>query len=89
VSDFWVVVDKIGLPLALLLFGLLALYFDVVVSGMRYRQMRRERDRLFNLLAGNASVTARSVTVADRSTSMAERLASVLATQPSGWDADA
>lgn len=88
-ADFWVVVDKIGLPLALLLFGVMALYFDVVVSGTRYRQMRRERDRLFNLLAGNASVTARSVTVADRSTSMAERLASALATQPSGWDDDA
>jgi hypothetical protein len=89
VADFWVVVDKIGFPLALLLFGLLALYFDVVVSGARYRQMRRERDRLFNLLAGNASVTARSVHVADRSTSMAERLAAVLATQPDGGDDDA
>lgn len=64
--DFWDVADKYGLPIALLLFGVLALYFDVVVSGARYRKVTRERDQLLRLCLGISRSSDRTAVVAKR-----------------------
>lgn len=47
--DFWTLVDKFGITITLLVYGILALYFDWVVSGKRYREIVRQRDRLLGL----------------------------------------
>lgn len=65
-SDFWSIADKYGLPIAMLIFAVLSLYFDLVVSGRRYRQVLRERDQLFRLAVGTTRVGERSASVASR-----------------------
>jgi hypothetical protein len=50
--DFWNVAKEYGLPIAFLWFGVMALYFDWVVSGKRYREAVRQRDRLLKLALG-------------------------------------
>jgi hypothetical protein len=47
--DFWAVAEKYGLPIAMLMFGVIALYYDWVVSGRRYREVCGQRDRLLRL----------------------------------------
>jgi hypothetical protein len=47
--DFWAVAERYGLPIAMLMFGVLALYYDWVVSGKRYRDVCGQRDRLLRL----------------------------------------
>jgi hypothetical protein len=47
--DFWAVAEKYGLPIAMLMFGVVALYCDWVVSGRRYREVCSQRDRLLRL----------------------------------------
>lgn len=48
--DFWTVAREYGLPAAMLMFGVIALYTDMVVSGRRYRATVRQRDELFRLV---------------------------------------
>lgn len=47
--DFWAVAEKYGLPIAMLMFGVVSLYCDWVVSGRRYREVCNQRDRLLRL----------------------------------------
>ena len=47
--DFWTVAEKYGLPAAMLLYAISALYWDWVVSGRRYREVVAQRDRLLRL----------------------------------------
>jgi hypothetical protein len=50
--DFWAVAKEYGLPIAMLLYGVMALYFEWVVPGKRYREVCRQRDRLLKLALG-------------------------------------
>lgn len=47
--DFWAVAEQYGLPIAMLMFGIVALYYDWIVSGRRYREVCSQRDRLLRL----------------------------------------
>ena len=47
--DFWAVAERYGLPVAMLIFALIMLYTDRVVSGKRYREVCGQRDRLLRL----------------------------------------
>jgi hypothetical protein len=47
--DFWTVAERYGLPFAMLLFAVVMLYTDRVVSGKRYREVCDQRDRLLKL----------------------------------------
>jgi hypothetical protein len=47
--DFWTVAEKYGLPAAMMLYAITALYIDWVVSGRRYRLVVTQRDRLLKL----------------------------------------
>lgn len=69
-------------------FGMLALYRDWIVSGKRYREVRRERDRLFQALLGVTQTGERVSNVAQRSTTMAERAFDALSRQKSETDDD-
>jgi hypothetical protein len=71
----------------MLFFAVSALYFDLVVSGTRYRQVRRERDQLLRAVLSIARTGERSAHLAERSTSMAERALSALARRE-GEDGD-
>lgn len=48
--DFWAVARDFGLPIAMLMAGVVALYYDWVVSGRRYRAVVKQRDDLFKLV---------------------------------------
>ncbi len=47
--DFWTVAERYGLPVAMLVFAVVMLYTDRVVSGKRYRDVVGQRDRLLKL----------------------------------------
>ena len=47
--DFWAFAEQFGLPVAMLLYAVWALYTDRVVSGTRYRDVVGQRDRLLKL----------------------------------------
>lgn len=64
--NFWEIADKYGLEIAMLVFGVLALYFDIVVSGRRYRAIRRQRDQLLRLALSGTRASERSARVAER-----------------------
>lgn len=64
--DIWEIADRYGLPIAMLMFGIVALYFDMVVSGRRYREMRRQRDQLLRLALSGTRVGERGASVAER-----------------------
>lgn len=64
--DFWAVADKYGLPIAMLFFAVVALYFDLVVPGRRYRRVLRERDQFLRLALSGTRVGERSARVAER-----------------------
>ena len=84
---FWELVETFGWPIGTSVFAVICLYFDVVVSGRRYRQVRRERDQLFRAILAIARTGERNAQVAERSTSVAERAISALARRE-GEDGD-
>jgi hypothetical protein len=50
--DLWALAERFGMPMAMLFFGIYALYTDRVVSGRRYREVCRQRDNLLKLALG-------------------------------------
>jgi hypothetical protein len=65
-GDFWALAEKYGLPIAMLCLAVVALYYDWVVSGRRFRTVQRERDQLLRLALTSTSVGERSARVAER-----------------------
>lgn len=63
--DFWAVAEKYGLPIAMLMYGILALYFEWVVSGKRYREVCRQRDKLLVMVMKGQQKTRKAVNVAE------------------------
>lgn len=63
---FYELVQTFGWPIGSLLFAVACLYFEVVVSGKRFREVRRERDQLLRLALTSTSVGERSARVAER-----------------------
>ena len=47
--DFWALVERFGLPVAMLMMAVWLLYTDRIVSGRRYREVCSQRDRLLKL----------------------------------------
>lgn len=45
-------VQTFGWPIGSAIFAVICLYFDVIVSGRRYREVCRQRDRLLRLALG-------------------------------------
>lgn len=73
--DIWEIADKYGLPIAMLVFAVTALYFDLVVSGRRYREVRRERDQLLRLALSGLRAGERNANVAERALGVADAIA--------------
>lgn len=64
-ADFWTVADKFGLPIAMMMLAVVALYFDMVVSGKRYRKVEGQRDRLLKLALGGQRKAWQAADLAD------------------------
>lgn len=64
--DLWTLVEQFGLPIGMLLFAVTAYHFDLIVSGSRYREVRRQRDQLLRLAVSGTRVGERSASVAER-----------------------
>lgn len=47
--DFWALAERFGLPVAMLMLAVWALYTDRIVAGARYREVCAQRDRLLKL----------------------------------------
>lgn len=57
--------ERFGVPVTLLLFGIVALYLDWVVSGKRHRECCRQRDRLLSLALSGQRHTGTAISVAE------------------------
>lgn len=62
--DFYTLITNFGWPIGSLIFALLLLYFDKIVSGSRYREVCRQRDKLLVLALRGQSKAWEAVDVA-------------------------
>lgn len=63
---FQELVQTFGWPIGSAIFAVICLYFDVIVSGKRYREVRRERDQLLRLALSSISSSEQSARMAKR-----------------------
>jgi hypothetical protein len=62
--DAWTLIQTFGWPIGTLMFTVIMLYTDQVVSGYRYREVCRQRDKLLRLALGGQSKAWRATELA-------------------------
>jgi hypothetical protein len=63
---FYELVQTFGWPIGSCIFAVIALYFEWIVPGPRFRKTERERDQLFRLAFSTTQVGKRNANVAER-----------------------